>query len=469
MNDESAKSEMAKSWVFFEKARSVAEKGNYDYAIDMYLDGLHHSPEAVLDGHMKLRALALERQEKGGKKPSIMEKVKILRPKRSQQPLEQMLSAEYLLSKDPGNLHYAETMLKAAIAGEYKLTARWVADLLFQLNNSAAKPSFRTFVLLKDSYSQIDEFDRALLALQWAIKLRPQDGDLVDEYKRLSAELTVARGKYDQEGDFRKSIKDREVQEKLQSQESVVKTEDYRITAVSDARQALAEEPDLPKNIYNLAEALSQMEEDSSENEAIALLEDTSKKKSDFSYKQRAGQIKIKQVGRKLREAKAALEASPDDTQAKAVAEQLEKQLNDTKLEHYRLCVENYPTDLQAKYEYGGCLIQNERYDEAIPLFQEAQRDPRHRISSTSKIGLCFFLKGWYADAIDVFNQAIDSYEIKDDNIAKELRYNLGRSYEAEGEEDKALEIYRKIAQLDFAYSDIRQRVDNLRKKKQGS
>jgi tetratricopeptide (TPR) repeat protein len=84
------------------------------------------------------------------------------------------------------------------------------------------------------------------------------------------------------------------------------------------------------------------------------------------------------------------------------------------------------------------------------------------------KIGLSFFMKGWYADAIDVFNQAINSYEIKDDGIAKELRYNLARSYQEHGDTEKAIDIYRKIAQLDFGYKDVRQRVDDLRNKKAG-
>jgi hypothetical protein len=43
------------------------------------------------------------------------------------------------------------------------------------------------------------------------------------------------------------------------------------------------------------------------------------------------------------------------------------------------------------------------------------------------------------------------------------LRYNLARSYEQQGDAEKALEIYRRIAQLDFAYKDVRQRVDKLR------
>lgn len=55
------------------------------------------------------------------------------------------------------------------------------------------------------------------------------------------------------------------------------------------------------------------------------------------------------------------------------------------------------------------------------------------------KIGLCFFLKGWYSDAVDIFTKVIDAYEIKDDDTAKELRYNLARSLEEHGDKDKAL------------------------------
>ena len=72
-------------------------------------------------------------------------------------------------------------------------------------------------------------------------------------------------------------------------------------------------------------------------------------------------------------------------------------------------------------------------------------------------------MNGWSVDPIAVFTRAIDSYEIKDDGIAKELRYNLACAYEAKGDGEKALELYRKIAQLDFAYKDVHRRIDKLR------
>ncbi len=462
MPEEDNDQAMAKARAFFEKARNIAESNNFDYAIEMYLDGLRHAPDALEEGHLPLCELGLQRQGKGGKKPSVMEKMKRMRGKT---PLEQLLNAEYLFAKDPEHLPYAEAMLRAAVAGGYKRTADWIANLIFQTNNAAAKPSAQTYILLKDSYAALGKFDKALAACQRACRLKPGDGDLADEFKNLSAELTMARGKYDTEGDFRKSIKDRETQERLQAQQSVVQTEDYRAAAVERARRDFAEDPNLSRNIFNLAQALSALRTDEAENEAVELLENAYKSKSDFSFKQRAGQIKMKQLQRHIRHARAAAEAHRDDEHARSKLAELSAELKKFELEHYLVCVQNYPTDLQVKYEYAVRLLQDKRYDEAIPLLQEAQKDPRRTISAMNKIGLCFFFKGWLADAIDIFAQAIDAYEIKDDDVAKELRYNLGRAHEEQGDAEKALEIYRKLAQVDFGYKDVSQRVDRLRQK----
>ena len=58
----------AKAKAFFDKAGKVAETKNFDYAIDMYIEGLKRAPDALEDGHAPLRRLALIRQGKGGKK-----------------------------------------------------------------------------------------------------------------------------------------------------------------------------------------------------------------------------------------------------------------------------------------------------------------------------------------------------------------------------------------------------------------
>jgi len=452
--------QMAEAKAFFANARKAADGKQYDYAIDMYLCGLGRAPDALEEGHLPLCELGLQRRGKGGKKPSMMEKVRRMRGK---SPLEQMLNAEYLFVKDPDNLAYAEAMLKAAVDGGFSRTAHWIANLIFQTNNALEKPSLQTYLLLKDCYKALGQYDKAVAACQRAYRMKSDSKELADEYKNLSAELTMSKGNYTGKGDFRQSIRDQETQAKMYAQDRIIKTEDYRISAVEDARKAYAREPDQPKAIFALAEALADLESDQAENEAIQLLEDAYTRCREFTFKERAGLLRLRQLRRKLRAARKQLEAKPEYTEAKEQAADLTATLNDTELEHYRLCVENYPTDGAHKYEYALRLMRNGRYNDAIPLFQDAQKDPRRRISAMDKVGYCFLMKGWYADAIDVFSQAIEQYEIKDDAVAKELRYNLARACEEQGEKEKALDIYRKIAQLDFCYRDVGARVDKLR------
>lgn len=181
--------------------------------------------------------------------------------------------------------------------------------------------------------------------------MRPADGDLADEFKRLNAESTLARGKYEHAQDFRDSIKDREGQERLQAQEGTIKSADYRNSVVEEARRVAARNPESASSISNLAEVLSGLEEDAGENEAIELLVKAYEKTKDFSFKDRAGRIRMKQLRRHVRDATRELEQNPQDAIVRAKLEEISGRLNEISLEHYRLSVQNYPTDLGAIVE----------------------------------------------------------------------------------------------------------------------
>jgi tetratricopeptide (TPR) repeat protein len=459
-DDDHAEAGLEKARAFFQRAEEVAATDNFDYAIDMYLEGLRRAPDALEDGHAPLRRMALIRQGKGGKKPSITEKMKRHGGKN---PLDEMLNAEFLLAKDPDHIPYAEATLKAAVAGGFHRTAEWIAKLIFDANNASAKPSLPTYLLLKEAYAEMGLFELAVAACQRAVELKPADGPLQDELRDLSAQMTVARGKYGEAGDFRKSVRDRDKQDMLHASESLVKSVDFRARAVEEARRTYANKPSVPTVVFALVDALIGLETKPAFDEAIGVLETASEQTKDFAFKRRSGDLRIRKLKGDVRKIRNALKKEPDNADLAARLAQAADLYETTAMEHYRQCVVNYPIDLKMKYEYGQCLLRNRRPDDAIPLFQEAQKDPRFKIAAMDKTGLCFFLKGWYADAIDIFEQAIKALEVQDSTLAKDLRYNLARSCEENGQTQKALDLYRKIAQLDFGFRDVRDRVDKLR------
>lgn len=451
---------LGKARAFFSRAEEVASTDNFDYAIDLYMEGLHFAPDALEDGHAPLRKLGLIRQGKGGKKPSMVEKVKRLKGKT---PLDEMLNAEFLLAKDPDNLSYAEAVLKASLAGGYFRTAEWMANLLYEANKAADRPSFATWILLKESFSKMQMFTRAVNCCELAIQLKPSDDSLKDELRNLCASMTMEKGKYGQAADFRESIHDKEEQDKLHSQEYVVKSSNVKKDVIDRARAKVKGSATVT-NILELADALFDLETPEGEKEAISLLENSYQKTHDFTFIRRQNEFRMKKLRNVLRILAEQAKANPQDQAIVHKAEQVQHQLDQVETEHFKLCHENYPTDLRYKYEYGRALIKTQHYDIAIPLFQESQKDPRLKIASMDKIGLCFLLKGWIEDAIDIFQKALGEIVNKDSTVAKDIRYNLARAYETQGKLEDALGIYRKLAQTDFSYKDVGQRIDKLRK-----
>jgi len=463
MADSQEENGTEKASAFFVKAEEVALTSNFDYAIDMYLEGLKRTPDA-LEGHLGLRKLAFDRRSKDGKKPSVVEKV---RHHGGKTPLEEMLNAEYLLARDPEHLPYAEALLKAAAAGGYKNTVAWIAQVIFEINRKSNKPSFATYVLLKDCYAKAEMFNEAINACKYAIELKKDHPELHDEIRDLCAKMTVKDGKYGQAEDFRDSIRDKKKQEKLHAQNEAVKSTEYLAEALDDAKKAFDANPESPVNILRLAEANFDLGTEQGYKDSLIVLQKANLKYKEFTFKRRIGELKIRKFKENIRSVKGAVDADHDNKELKKKLDEALEHFAAFELEHYKGCVANYSTDLHMKYEYALRLLVNNQYNEAIPLFQEAQKDPQRRIHAMDKTGLCFFFKGWYTDAIDIFEKALDSCEIKDSAIAKELRYNLARTYQQVSRTREALDTFRKLAQLDFNYKDVAKRVDELRDSKE--
>ena len=96
---------------FLTAAIRWAETGNWDFAIQMYLDGVRREPGNIERGHAPLRDVSLKRKMQGGKPAGFMEAMK---HKGGKNPAETLANAEFLLAKDPGNVSHMVAVLKSA-------------------------------------------------------------------------------------------------------------------------------------------------------------------------------------------------------------------------------------------------------------------------------------------------------------------------------------------------------------------
>ena len=65
--------------------------------------------------------------------------------------------------------------------------------------------------------------------------------------------------------------------------------------------------------------------------------------------------------------------------------------------------------------------------------------------------------------AIDTLRNKIESYQLQGDARSKEMYYWYGRALQAKGDAEAAQKAYSQIAQWDFGYRDVQQRIRDLR------
>ena len=442
----------------FERAQSVAERGQYDYAIELFLEGLGHDPEAA-EMLKELRKIALTRKAMGGKPLSGL---KAMGLKRAADAKQSMLNAVKLLAYDPGNINHLVAIAKAAHKGGFRAMVLFIGPLLFRTNLEGPKDT-STFLLLKDMYKEIGEFGLAGDALGYAAASRPEDANLQHELRALAAQMTITQGGYGGGGDFRASIRDTERQRALIEEDMDVRDVEAMAPVIARARKEYKESAGDKAKLVKLAEVLAKTENIKYENEAIELLEKTYRETQSYRFHYSAEEIKLRQMGRLERSMREQAEALPQDG---ALRRQLHEQIRerlDAELKHFQEATAAYPTELRHRFEVGKRLFELGRHADAIPWLQQAQVDPKYREEAGILLGRAFLEAQFVDEAVDTLRNRIAAYQIDGDTRAKELHYWYGRALETKGEIEMSLKAYSQIAQWDFGYRDVQSRIRELR------
>ena len=459
MEDFDIESSKDKALIFFERGKEVASTDNFDYAINLYLEGIKRAPDSLEDGHSPLRQISLLRQSRGGKPANMVERLKVSRGKT---PLEHLINAEYLLAKDPDNLTHAQAMLNACVAGGYLRTADWIGRIIFSACKSVEKPSFHILENLKDRFVDMSMYKEAVACCAMILKQKPEDHHWQSEYKNLAASATIKQGRYDKSEAFSQSVDDNEAQHLIRKKESLMKDSEFRKVLLEQADSKYRKAPDVYANRIEYAQKLADIGDPKLTKKACELLVEWFDSSDDFGYKKLHNDIVIRQLRDRVRLIRTDVETRGSSDELSRKMRDAVNALSNFEIEHFVDCIKNYPTDLKYRYELGVRLMHKKAYDKAIPLFQQASKSPGFKIKALNLLGMCFFNKGWYPDAIDVFEAAIKSH-INEDEVYKELRYNLARACELDHRTERALTIYRKLAQLDYSYRDVAARVNKLR------
>ncbi|MEM1108118.1 MAG: hypothetical protein AAGH99_05440 [Planctomycetota bacterium] len=445
---------------FFDHAETVSEAKNYDYAIEMYINGLRHDPDNMIR-HEELLEVAKRRKVGGGKKAGIKDKLKSLGP----DPVAKMLDAERVWAMDFGDSSLMREFMKRAVDANDAEEDLNLAEVAFWIGSMALdipglKPKSKDYVQLRDLFARIESYGKAVFANKKAYQLDPKNDALLAELKDLEALKYAADNTSTDEGGFRENLKDDEAaQEAQQGNTRAVSVVDQNI---AKRRGEYEEDPEDVDLLSKLVDALLKKEEYTEEEEAMKLLGKAHEQTNQYRYKVRVGDIKMKQFNREIRDLKKNLEAAPGDDYFTGRLKETAKEKLDFELGEYQERVKNYPTDLKLKYELGRRMFQVGLTDEAIGLLQDAKREPKSKGQAYLLLGRCFMQKEWVDEAISTLGEAIEAHPVPDDALGKELRYDKLSALMSSAENAKNLEqaeeanqLASELLQADIKYKDI--------------
>ncbi len=458
-----------KAKAFFDRAQTVHDSENYEYAMQMWLSGLRWDPESMsgLNGFLNSAEVYTVSNPKKG----VSKETKNITSIKG--PVGKYISAllDFGLKRmDTGN---AIKVTAAAAAIGLKDPSKMLGEHALKLALNDPKPKKDMFVKLLEAFALAGSYKLAAVAGENACRMDPGDADLQHQVRNMLAQSTMTSGGYDdvESGGFRKNIRDADKQLKLEQEDSVAQTGSTKDAIVQRTQKEHEARPEDIPTLEKYAKALIARAKGPDELKALTLFNQAFKQTGSFRYRKQAGEIQLMRARRTLEKLQAAAHKNPEDQEAQDKLKKAMAQFNKLQIDELKLQVENYPTDLGLKYKLGKIMYERGEYNEAIEQFQLAQGDPKLRRDVLNLMGKSFrALGGWEDAAITTYEQALDGITDENSELGMDIRYGLMDALAAKAKKDsdpqaaeRADKIAAGIAIQSFSYRDVRERREEIK------
>jgi tetratricopeptide (TPR) repeat protein len=448
----------------FNRGFAAMERGNLDYAIDMFTACLEAAP-ALHQARKFLRAAEVKRYKASPHGllahvfstlqglPTLLKARALLRSGRATQAVA---TIEGVFRSDPLNLSHLRFLSQAAeAAGEPEIG---VQALALAREHYPRDPGVLN--ALGQLYVRTEQYRSGRECFEALCQMRPNDAAALKALKDAMALDSMSRDGWSETaasgGSFRRLIRD-------EKQATILEQESKAVKGRKDVEALIAENiariRQEPGNI-NYRRALANLYASNQMfAEAITTLEEAQATLGgrDPQVDQALTTIRLQEYEHRIRQ----LREQGNDAAAEELAGERGRFLFDNVKER----VGRYPNDLQLRYEYGLLLEQRGLLNEAIQQFQLAQRNAQRRVSALHHIGICFASKQQFDLAAEQLEGAATEVPVMTDE-KKDIVYDLGRVMESLGKPDKALEYFKQIYQIDIAYKDVAAKVESVYRRK---
>lgn len=135
--------------------------------------------------------------------------------------------------------------------------------------------------------------------------------------------------------------------------------------------------------------------------------------------------------------------------------ERLRSEIQRREIDLYRLKADRFPEQAAYRLELGERLLQAGQAEAAIVELQQARRDERLRWKAAWLLGHAFRLRNNWRLAQRNYEEALQLLPPSEENVRKEILYELAQGSAAAGDLQRALDLGHELANLDYAYRGI--------------
>ena len=466
----------------FQRAEQAARKGNFEYSIELYLQGLTINPKAS-EERQTLHRIEAQMVESNGGNPagSVATKIKtkVSHAKVKQLKLqkkwdEAVMALERTIMPQP---HNTQLLFELAELLE-KIEARQSAIAILGDITDVDKTHVESYRRLGTLLAEEGDPQKAIEAWEKLKMYRPEDKEAGKAVRDLSAASMVnaVEEKKSETGDdsFRSMLKSEEESSDLERKAKVLRTDEDRVEAIRFKKEDLRKEPDNSRLWRELGALYQDLRK--WKHAKAAYKKALEVNPQDLFAVDRLGSLQGTMFDEQINNLVAKIEELENNGGDEAQIQELQGKLEESRVQsvqfntkEYARKVKAHPTDYELKLIYGDLLLEGENYDDAIEQFQKAVKDPKFKLRAQNSMGRCFQKKSLHAMAITQYEEALKGVADPDSDLAKDIRYNLATAAEESGEYDSALGHYQVIMATDIGFRDVSLRVDGLMQKKQGN
>lgn len=450
-----------------EKAAVAAERGNYDYAIDLYLRLLELQPQHV-EARKALRAVEIRRaQERGATKTSasgwvrglghlVTALVDVVIRKHE----KAMVACEGFLKNDPYNSVLLRLLAFAAQKAGYLDTAILVLE---DVRTGSGTPTkgfglrCRVKVLrrLGALYVEAARLPLAAERFEEVLRLLPGDREAERRIRDIAANRSMSEGGWDKvgkTGGYRDVLKDEDGAKRMEDSQRDIRTREDIMGAIERVKNDLVKDANNTRHLVQLGDLYKMLKD-----WAQARGQYDKAHKIDplnFMVTERLGDLRLAEMDEEI-------EALAAQASEKERVAQLRGERRKFAFEEYQRRAKARPQDLPTRYALANILFEAGRFKEASAQFQLASRDPRHRRAALHRLGICFQKQGLVDLAVEQYEKAIVGASLVDQDV-KDILYALGEARESQGRLPEALDAYKRVFEVDISYRDISRKIEDL-------